>query len=222
MSQNRDNLAVTNKKQTSQRKKPARQSAGAKSAAPGALPKSWLVLVYRVPTEPSKNRVSVWRELKRQGALFLQNCVCILPDSPACRKGIGAAIEKVAAAGGTHFFFLVNKLDAPQTQQLISSFRRLSAKEYEEIVEECQTKFIKEIEFERRRENFTYEESEEIREDLEKICRWFERIVARDWFQAGQREHVAKLLAHCEQLLEDFEEEVYMRAGHDPSAHDHR
>lgn len=211
---------MTTRKAKSRRPESGRRSPRATAGGPVLVPERWHLLVYRVPSEPSRNRVSVWRELKRQGALFLQSCVCILPDLPACRKGIAAAIEKVATAGGTHFLFPIGGLDRRQTARLVSAFRQLSAKEYEEIVEECQTKFVKEIAFERGRENFTYEEAEEIREDYEKICRWFERIVARDWFRAGRRAYVATQLERCRKLLEAFEEEVYLRADHDPSAHD--
>lgn len=161
----------------------------------------------------------MWRELKRQGALFLQSCVCIVPDLPACRSGIEAAIEKVRAAEGTHFLFPLARIDPAQTDRLVTAFRALSTKEYEEIVEECETKFVKEIEFERGRQNFTYEEAEEIREDFEKIERWLERVVARDWFDAGPRDAVRRELGRCEALLEAFEEEVYRRAGSDPGAH---
>ena len=44
--------------------------------------REWVLLVYRVPTEPASRRVAVWRDLKRIGALYLQQCVCILPDAP--------------------------------------------------------------------------------------------------------------------------------------------
>ncbi len=179
----------------------------------------WLLLVYRVPPEPSRVRVAVWRELKRLGALFLQSCVCIVPDCKACRDGLTAAIGKIAAGDGTHFLFPIKRLDANQTEKLVKAFRVLSTKEYEEIVEECETRFAAEIAHERARENFTYEEAEEIREDFEKIQRWFARVVARDWFRAGQRDAVEREMRHCETLLEAFEEEVYGRAGTDPAAH---
>lgn len=183
-------------------------------------PRGWLLLTYRVPSEPSRNRVSVWRELKRLGALFLQNCVCIVPDLPDCRARLDAAVTKIAAAGGTHFLLPVPKLDDAQTEKLFVAFRALSATEYREIVEECQTKFLPEIAFERGRENFIYEEAEEIREDFEKIQRWYERVVARDWFLADGRADVLRSLADCEAQLEAFEEEVYRRAGNDPAAHE--
>jgi len=185
-----------------------------------APPPGWLVLIYRVPPEPSRNRVSVWRELKRHGALFLQNCACVFPDLAPCRKGLRAAIRKVEAAGGSHYLFPVERLPAAQSARLIAAFRQLSTKEYEEIIEECRTRFAEEVASERERKNFTYEEAEEIREDFEKIERWYRRVVARDWFHAGLRERVADEIKRCEALLDAFEEEVYARAGADQGVHE--
>ena len=175
----------------------------------------WLILIYRVPSEPSNNRVSVWRELKRLGALYLQQCVCIVPAFPECDEGIRGTVARIEAMGGSSNVFHVRDMDPSEEERLVGGFRELSSKEYAEIVEECRTKFVKEIEFERFRENYTYEEAEEIREDLEKIRRWYARVVDRDWFDSGQRDSVAKELTSCERLLEDFEEDVYRRAGED-------
>ncbi len=35
----------------------------------------WLVLVYRVPSEPTRLRATVWRRLKGLGAVYLQNSI---------------------------------------------------------------------------------------------------------------------------------------------------
>jgi len=91
----------------------------------------------------------------------------------------------------------------------------LRNKEYAEIVEECETKFVKEIEFEHFRENYSFEEAEEISQDLEKIRRWFAKIVDRDWFHAEGRADVVSWIDRCAALLADFEEVVYRRQGDD-------
>src|SRR6476659_8841428 len=41
-----------------------------------------LLLLYKVPSEPTANRVSVWRKLKRLGAILLHDSVWVLPPSP--------------------------------------------------------------------------------------------------------------------------------------------
>src|SRR5215213_12001994 len=42
----------------------------------------WLLLIYTVPREPSANRVSIWRKLRRLGAILLHDAVWVLPRSP--------------------------------------------------------------------------------------------------------------------------------------------
>ena len=37
---------------------------------------NWLLLTYKVPAEPAKKRIAIWRRLKGMGAIYLQNGVC--------------------------------------------------------------------------------------------------------------------------------------------------
>ncbi len=177
----------------------------------------WLVLVYRVPTEPSNARVSVWRDLKRLGVLYLQQCVCILPNRSDLRKGLDAVREKISGRhGGSSNLFEVKRMPGPEEQQLYDGFRDLSARQYAEIVEECETKFVREVEFETFRENFTFAEAEEIEQDLDKIRRWFKRVQERDWFEAPGRAEVTQWIDQCASLLDDFYAKVHERTASDP------
>ncbi len=173
----------------------------------------WLLLVYRVPTEPASKRVGIWRDLKRLGGLYLQQCVCIVPDRPALAAEFDRIAGKIVAGGGESTLFPVPLLPPGDAGRIVEAFRVQRNKEYAEIVEECETKFIKEIEFEHFRQNYTFEETEEIGQDLEKIRRWFVRIVERDWFEAAGREVVEGWIARCQTLLDEFEQEVYRRQG---------
>ena len=42
---------------------------------------NWLLLTYKVPAEPAKKRIAIWRRLKGMGAIYLQNGVCLLPKT---------------------------------------------------------------------------------------------------------------------------------------------
>src|ERR1700730_6021042 len=178
-------------------------------------PVGWRVLIYRGPTEPASKRVAVWRDLKRLGALYLQQCVCIFPDLPGVMDEVNQVAAKIPALGGETFLLDVPRLPPEDETRIIESFREQRANEYAEIIEECETKFVKEIEFERFRENYTFEEAEEIEQDLEMIRSWFERVRERDWFKADRRDEVETWLARCQGLLARFEEEVYRRNGSD-------
>jgi hypothetical protein len=176
---------------------------------------SWRVLIYRVPTEPASKRVAVWRDLKRLGALYLQQCACIFPDLPGVTDEVDQVAAKIPALGGETFLLQVPRLQPGDEARIIESFRALRSNEYAEIIEECETKFVKEIEFEHFRQNYTFEEAEEIEQDLEKIRRWFDRVQNRDWFKAERRDEVEAWLVRCQGLLARFEEEVYRRRGSD-------
>jgi len=180
----------------------------------------WLLLVYRVPTDPASKRVTVWRDLKRLGSFYLQQCVCMLPDRPDLRAEIERITEKIETLGGEHTLFEIPQLRAQDEARIIESFRTLRNNEYQEIIEECETKFVKEIEFEHFRQNYSFEEAEEIGQDLEKIRRWFDRIIARDWFDASLRPEVEHRIEHCAELLSDFEHTVYQRNPDDAATED--
>src|SRR4030088_3275444 len=186
-----------------------RQSRSAKRG----VPLSWRVVIYRVPTEPASKRVAVWRDLKRLGALYLQQCACIFPDIPGVTEEVNQVAAKIPALGGETFLLDVPKLQPEDEARIIESFRSLRSSEYAEIIEECETKFVKEIEFEHFRQNYTFEEAEEIEQDLDKIRRWFERVRDRDWFKAERRDEVEAWLTRCQELLAGFEEEGYRPRG---------
>ncbi|HEU0163696.1 MAG TPA: Chromate resistance protein ChrB [Thermomicrobiales bacterium] len=180
-----------------------------------AVATSWTVLIYRVPTEPASGRVSIWRDLKQMGALYLQQCACILPAREDLTPKVTRVIGKIADLGGEHWLLAIPTVPEADEARLTSSFRELRNKEYAEIIEECETKFVKEIEFEHFRKNYSFEEAEEIGQDLEKIRRWFRRVTERDWFDADRRPEVEAWIDRCAEMLAQFEEVVYRQAGDD-------
>jgi hypothetical protein len=52
----------------------------------GSNTPTWLLLVYKVPPEPTARRVYVWRKLKRLGAILLHDAVWVLPPTPYTRE----------------------------------------------------------------------------------------------------------------------------------------
>lgn len=58
----------------------------------------WLVLVYRLPPEPSAPRVATWRALKRLEGRYLQDGVFAIAHSPMN----DAAIRQIAHAVRGH------------------------------------------------------------------------------------------------------------------------
>jgi hypothetical protein len=133
----------------------------------------------------------------------------VLPEREDLRASLARVRERIEEFGGSSIFLTLRDVEADASEAFVSGFRTQSAKEYAEIIEECDTKFVKEIEFERFRANYTFEEAEEIRQDLEKLRRWLEKVEARDWMLADGRDVARQRVADCEQLLEAFEADVY-------------
>lgn len=178
-------------------------------ARPKSQPTRFLLLVYRMPSKPTAGRVAVWRTLKKAGAAYVQDSVCVVPDTQRLRGELAPALERIRSGNGTYHLLPLRKLPEDEGEKLRDLFVAQSAKHYDEIVENCEVNFAKEIEFETFRQNFTYEEAEEIRMEFEKICTWYERVVERDWFGAPNREHALGWLRRCETMLEEFESRVF-------------
>ena len=169
----------------------------------------FVILVYRMPTTPTGARVAVWRQLKKIGAVYLQQSVCVFPDSSATRRDLKPILDKIDASTGNFHLLPLRALADDERLKLINEFRTQSAKQFQEIIENCEINFQKEIEFESFRGNFTYEEAEEIRIEFEKIVGWFSTVSDRDWFGAPNKPIAQKWIARCEKLLEGFEAQVY-------------
>ena len=60
----------------------------------------WLLLLYKVPPEPTANRVSVWRKLKRLGAILLHDAVWVLPPSPRTIEELRWLAAEIRERGG--------------------------------------------------------------------------------------------------------------------------
>jgi hypothetical protein len=167
------------------------------------------LLVYRMPMNPASARVAVWRSLKKIGAVYPQQSVCVFPANATITRELAPILRKIEEAGGDFHLLPLAPLSEEEERKLIVLFLDQAAKHYGEIIENCEVNFTKEIEFETFRQNFTYEEAEEIRAEYEKIVSWFNRVRRRDWFGAPNRDEAERWLARCEQLLEEFEARVY-------------
>jgi hypothetical protein len=169
----------------------------------------FLLLAYRMPSKPTAGRVAVWRSLKKAGAVYLQDSVCVVPDTAGLRAELAPVLSRIDETHGSYHMLPLRKLPDEEDAKLVQLFVDQAAKHYEEIVENCEVNFVKEIEFETFRKNFTYEEAEEIRMEFEKICTWFERVQERDWFGAPNVGEAREWLRRCESMLEEFEAKVF-------------
>jgi hypothetical protein len=171
----------------------------------------WSLLIYRLPTQPSSARVAIWRDLRRMGALPLQQSCIVMPERPSIVERLDEIVERIKGLGGTSHLFRLTDLSLQQAADLRAAWSSLRAHEYAEIIEECETKFLKEVDFEIFRDNLTSGEAEELEADLDKVRAWYQRVRSRDWFGADHRLEVEAAIAKCETRLDEFTTLVFER-----------
>jgi len=166
----------------------------------------WLLLIYRVPSEPTRLRAAVWRRLKSLGAIYLQNSAAALPAGAATERALRKLRREILDMSGTAILLSCDVLAGESDVR--SAFQAARDDEYAEIVDKCED-FLGEVRKEYVANHFTYAELEENEVDLVKLRNWFGRVRERDVFGASGREAAEEGLAACEQALEDYAARVY-------------
>ena len=166
----------------------------------------WLVLIYRVPSEPSRLRSAVWRRLKSLGAIYLQNSAAALPAGPGAERAMRKLRSQILDMGGTAALLSARLLAGEP--EVRAAFQAARNDEYEEIVDRCED-FLAQVKKEHVAEHFTFAELEENEVDLVKLQNWFARVRDRDVFGAEGRQAVEAALATCEESLEGYAARVY-------------
>ncbi len=174
--------------------------------APASETSGWLLLIYRVPPEPTRLRSTVWRRIKSLGAIYLQNSVAALPASPAAERSLRKLRREIQDMSGTAM--LLSAAVLAGEAEVRNTFQAARNDEYEEIVDKCQD-FLQQVQKEYDENHFTYAELEENEVDLVKLRTWFAKVVERDAFRADGRAATEQALEACEHSLEAYAARVY-------------
>jgi hypothetical protein len=162
------------------------------------------LLVTIVSGSTAALRVRVWRELRKLGAVYLHNSVCLLPDRPAVAAIVRTLERRVRNGGGRARVLHLQLLDPAEEAAIIAEQVADRDREYNEVIERT-VAFVDEIATESSRGNATYTEVEESETDLDRFERWHTSIVARDYFGASGRAGADAALQRCRDLLADFQ-----------------
>ena len=170
--------------------------------------RDWLLITVSTPGGSSSTlRVYAWRTLRRLGAHYLQQSVCVLPATPKTTRAATRLVTRVRTEGGRGQMLRIKLTDAGQEAEVVNAIQREREDEYGELVESTQ-KFREEIAQERRRGRTTYTELEESDVDLARHQKWLAAIRARDYFDAPGGKKATAAVASCEEALARFESEA--------------
>jgi hypothetical protein len=96
--------------------------------------KSWLLLVYRIPREPTAGRVFIWRKLKQLGAIALQDAVWVLPGTARTQEQFQWLAAEITELKGEAILWDADQLYATDSDELRRRFVQPVEKEYREIL----------------------------------------------------------------------------------------
>ena len=97
----------------------------------------WVLLVYRLPREPSRHRVAVWRKLRDLGALYLQDGVAVLPEDAVTREQLEWLQLRVREAGGDATLWEARPGTVAEEAGLVEDIRHSREEAYRAIIAEA-------------------------------------------------------------------------------------
>src|SRR5206468_12475321 len=101
-------------------------------------PAAWALLIYTVPADPSRKRAYVWRELKKVGAVYLRDGVCVLPQGEGTAAGFRIIAAKIEEFEGEATLIERAQLDSARAEGIMAASRQARADEYGEITREAE------------------------------------------------------------------------------------
>jgi hypothetical protein len=174
--------------------------------------RQWMLLIYKVPQDPTRFRTYLWRQMRMLGALNLQQMVCLLPKTPDLESEFMRLAYKIEEFGGEANLLTITSPSKEWEDRIIAGFNATVDEEYTEIAEN-EERFQDEIRRESRKEKFTFAELEDMEADREKISREMERVQTRDFFGAPGRLIAEAQMAESRKLFEEFSRKVYAQEG---------
>jgi hypothetical protein len=100
--------------------------------------RTWMLLVYKVPREPTSNRAYVWRKLKRLGALLLHDAVWVLPATPWTREQFQWLAVEITELEGEALLWESRLVLNGQEDALVQQFQARADTAYQEILTELE------------------------------------------------------------------------------------
>ncbi len=168
----------------------------------------WLLLLVRLPAEPSRHRVAVWRELRRAGALSVAQGAWAVPHAGVFAQAVDRVVALVDRGDGEAVVLEAtgrSEVDAARLEALFTAAREA---EWTEFLADC-AKYEAELDNETATAKFTLAELEEEEQSLERLRRWHRDLRARDLFGAPSAAAAEQRLKGCAERLEDYTERVF-------------
>jgi hypothetical protein len=154
----------------------------------------WLVLAWRLPHGPSTPRVTVWRSLRRMGAVSLTPGAAILPFDEDLQEQLDWLAQEVEALGGDAWVLPVMELSEAEEARVRAQGQAERQVEYEALRADAQSFRLR---MELAGASGGYADRLRIEKELLALQRRFRKIRARDHFGGPGRRTAARAVDGC-------------------------
>lgn len=151
----------------------------------GKAPAPWLVLIFGLPAKRASQRVSVWRQLQRFGAVPLGKSGYFLPNDPSNRERFEWVATAIRKHGGKAWVFRVQELDASSSEYLTQQFVEARSRDYRELIREFGRLLSPSA-------------SSSKAGEIKRLRARFQEVAAIDFFHSPLRERIEDLIKRVE------------------------
>lgn len=134
--------------------------------------RTWVLLAYRLPREPSTPRINLWRKLRGLGAGQLLDGLVALPLDTRNKEQLEWLAEAVIEADGEASIWTGRPVTAAQERTLVAAMIRAIAQEYRVIIDAAGAPQV---------------DGASRRRTLARLRRELARVRARDYFPPPER-----------------------------------
>ena len=149
----------------------------------------WIAFSSSLSSKSSSARVSIWRQLKRVGAVSPVGGVYLLPAQEPCAEAFSWLAQQVRQSGGEAVVMHVGQFEGLTDQQAIALFRQARQEEYAVI-----NKQAEHLEEAIHTENDT-EARMVLKEELDRLQKQLADIARIDYFECPEKDLLAARLA---------------------------
>jgi hypothetical protein len=93
------------------------------------MTREWILLVYKIPSHPTRLRAQVWRQLQRVGAIYLQDSVSIVPATSELAENMQWIADEIREMGGESLIFRATATSPKEESQIERRFNAASRAE---------------------------------------------------------------------------------------------
>lgn len=138
--------------------------------------RTWMLLVYKVPNEPTSGRVFVWRKLKKLAAVLLHDSVWVLPATPRTKEQLRWLASEIVEMDGEATVWESRLTLGVDEEKLVRQFTGGVDMQYREILAGLKAKD----------------------RDLAALSRKYQQVQAQDYFNSDVGRRVREALAEAD------------------------